>query len=281
MPTIGSSDIAAVIGRSPWAGPWDVWARMTGLLPRYDTATGSQLRGQILEPAIRMWYAGEVGAEIVHGPTLTMPGLPIEDFGHARHDGLFRLGGRLYVHEIKTTRDWYGWGDAGTGDVPVYYAAQAAWQAIAVSDHEGEPVAATHLTAFNAIADELRVYIVPRDPKVEAALLAAGRVWYDRHIRCGQMPDVDASNGCVAAMSAMYLRPTKEWLEPTDEHLALAADARAAKAEVDAATERFNLAKNTLCQHIGNAYGIRGVARWQPSKKGRSFYLLSGENDDE
>ena len=30
--TIGSSSVGAILGLSPWAGPWDVWARMHGLV---------------------------------------------------------------------------------------------------------------------------------------------------------------------------------------------------------------------------------------------------------
>ena len=34
--TIGSSDVAAILGLSPWSSPMQAWARLTGLVERYD-----------------------------------------------------------------------------------------------------------------------------------------------------------------------------------------------------------------------------------------------------
>ncbi len=58
-PTIGSSGIAAILGLSPWAGPWDVWARTMGLAQ--SKSTRATLRGHILEPAIADYYGQQVG----------------------------------------------------------------------------------------------------------------------------------------------------------------------------------------------------------------------------
>lgn len=276
-PTVGSSDVGAILGLSPWAGPWDVWARLTGLVPRYSGASGATLRGQILEPAIRDWHAADLGVTVAPGPLLTDPGLPITDWAHARPDGSYRIGGTIRGVEVKTTRDFYGWGDDGTGDVPAYYAAQVAWQRMALERLHGAPVAGTDLVAFCPMEEAIRRYDVPANPEVEARLLARVGAWYERHIVGGEMPDMDASQGCVAAMRALYCRPSREWLEPTEEDERAAAEMMALKSEIDARQARFDTLKNTLCNRIGNAYGITGVARWAPSGKTRRFTLEFGE----
>lgn len=59
---LGASEVAAVLGQSPWAGPLDVYAsKISGQgIPE----SRAMQRGHAMEPLIADWYAEETGREI-------------------------------------------------------------------------------------------------------------------------------------------------------------------------------------------------------------------------
>jgi putative phage-type endonuclease len=61
---LGASNLPAVMGESPWTTPFQLWAEMTGLLPRQERnsfAVAAMERGKLLEPAVRQWYTFKTG----------------------------------------------------------------------------------------------------------------------------------------------------------------------------------------------------------------------------
>lgn len=61
---IGASEVAAILGVSPWAGPWDIWTQRQGLKPLIDPA---RERAFALS-AIVTWVQMEPLATSVPGP---------------------------------------------------------------------------------------------------------------------------------------------------------------------------------------------------------------------
>src|SRR5690606_29202656 len=57
---IGASDVAAVLGVSPWATPWEVWAEKTGRLEPWSGNAATDL-GTRLEPVIMDMAEAELG----------------------------------------------------------------------------------------------------------------------------------------------------------------------------------------------------------------------------
>jgi putative phage-type endonuclease len=61
---LGASNAPAVMGASPWTTRFQLWAEMTGLLPRPDfhpRAVSAMERGKLLEPTVRQWYTFKTG----------------------------------------------------------------------------------------------------------------------------------------------------------------------------------------------------------------------------
>ena len=55
---IGSSDIAAIIGLSPWATPYSVWAEKTGRLDNHDNDDTVKEFGRRAGRAVRIEQVG-------------------------------------------------------------------------------------------------------------------------------------------------------------------------------------------------------------------------------
>jgi predicted phage-related endonuclease len=270
-PTVGSSDVAAILGLSPWTTPAEVWARLVGLVPRYTSGdTPATRRGRIMEAALLAEYERLHGVTITPGPSIDEGGLsvPWGDWAHIRPDG---VGSHGRAVEVKTTQGFGPeWADelegkVGDGLVPVYYETQIAWQGAGL----GMPV---DLIAMAMRSDEIRDYRLERDLAIERELIEAVRDWMTRHVWCD--PPVPPEGAEPRVLALVHNRPTREWAEHTEEDLDLAADLRRLKAERERIEALEVRLKGQLCARIGNAYGLRGVARWNPVK-GRETVSVS------
>lgn len=114
---IGGTDAAAILGVSPWRSALDVYLDKRGNLE--DAADNASMRwGRALEPVIADAYSEQTGIVFERGLSIV----------HPQHE---ELRGSLdglaadRVVEIKTARTAEGWGEPGSDEVPVHYAAQA------------------------------------------------------------------------------------------------------------------------------------------------------------
>ncbi|MCC7542473.1 MAG: YqaJ viral recombinase family protein [Deltaproteobacteria bacterium] len=253
--TVGSSDVAPILGLSPWREPVEVWAQLVGLLPRYGSdATAEQRRGHIIEPALVGHYARTRGVELVPGPPITEPPIVAPDGWRACRPDATTPDRRLVV-EAKTTRRWDGWGPEGSDGVPVHYAAQVAWQ-LSVMDAE-----AGALIAYCPMDDEVRVYDIRRNRALEERLVARVRAWMEAHV--WPTEPVQPAPLPMALVASRHAEGGHEGLVEPDAHdLMLArrlAHLRAAGKALDAEAERIQA---VLCERIGESRGLRGIATW-------------------
>jgi putative phage-type endonuclease len=115
---IGGSDIAAVMGLSPFKTAYQVYREKR---KEVEDWSGNELTdwGKRMEPAIRQWYSDATGRAVR---------LPDKIMYHAKYpfmlaslDG-FTDDGRIV--EIKTARSGKDWGEPETNQIPDYYAVQ-------------------------------------------------------------------------------------------------------------------------------------------------------------
>jgi putative phage-type endonuclease len=120
---LGGSEIAPVLGLSPWESLFSLWHRKAGLAA--PTAENDVMYwGKLLERTIREEFNrrhADDGLNAVEAGTWRHVDRPWQI---ANPDGL--IGDRL-LFEAKTARTDDGWGEEGTDEIPVYYRAQVLW----------------------------------------------------------------------------------------------------------------------------------------------------------
>lgn len=172
---IGGSDVAPILGLSPWKTPLDVYLEKRGEGGEQPD-NEAMLWGRALEPAIRQEYANRTG-RVVHIPdgVVRHPKLSwmIANLDGATSDGR--------VFEAKTARSGTGWGEPGTDEVPQSYLLQVQHY-MAVTGY---------LVADIAVligGSDFRVYEVPADPELHAMLVDAESEFWQR-VQDGNPPD--------------------------------------------------------------------------------------------
>jgi putative phage-type endonuclease len=274
---IGGSDVAAICGVSPYAGPLTVWMRVVEGVEREDsTALRS---GRHLEAGVRALYAEETGAEVV--PDVRLSGLRAP-YLRASLDGVAKVkaGGRR-VLEVKTASASvaHRWGEAGTDEVPEEYLLQVQWYAGHGLDVGAVDEGAADVATL--VAGEFRLYSVPFDAELFGVLLErVERFWVD-YVVPKRPPPVTALPNDVEAVRAAYRRHT---LAEHARFDALPPEAQVtveeylrAHAEEAAAKDRLALWETRLKLALAGAPGVVGLPEamgvkrldWKAEKAGR------------
>lgn len=260
--TIGSSDIAVLLGgrwTPPYtdASPWGVLRRCQGRpLPQRDTH--AQRLGRTVEVGLLMELGARVGMLPTPGPGLDQAPFPIEDFAHARPDGILRGGGELVPAELKMVQRFgHEWGPAGGDGVAPYYLPQCWWHMAAMKSPR------CYLGAMSRATGEFRVYRIERDLEVEQLALSFARGWYQRHVIEGLPLAFDGSLHARRSLDERYPppatggRPDRYVEAHTSALYQLYSRLSERKREVDAALEQVN---DAIRAAVGPAGRIRNSA---------------------
>lgn len=175
----GSSDIAAILGISPWRTPLDVFLDKTKGRQEI-TPEKAQIfkRGKRLEPYILDMYAEDTGENLIHR------GERYIDLEHpflaAEIDAETESGKNV---EAKSARADWGkvWGSEMTDEIPVYYNAQAMF---------GMGINGAESAEFPVLIgiDDFRIYRVERDQQIITDLKSAAVKFWNEHIIPGFAP---------------------------------------------------------------------------------------------
>lgn len=177
---LGGSEVAAVLGLSPWMSRFSLWHRKKGLTaPEPDNAT--MRRGRLLEATVAAWFAEEhPECRVRRTGTWVNRARPWQ---LATPDRLLAAATGRALLEIKTAADSNEWGEPGTDEVPVYYRAQVMWQLDTLG------LSRAHVAVLTAL--DFREYVVEWN-RAEAELLrSAGREFLDT-VERDERPDIDA-----------------------------------------------------------------------------------------
>lgn len=185
---IGASEISAVVGMNPYAGPWDIWLRKTGQAP--DVEEGEAIEwGHRLEPAIRQKYADLTGA-VMYVPSESLFHFDTP-WARATPDAIVfesadPLAKWLHLMQVKNVGYWPGkdWDDGP----PAYVQLQEQWE-MYVTGLDRADVAAL------IAGSDYRVYTVHRDDKLIADLVEIGADFW-RHVETRTPPKIDESEAC-------------------------------------------------------------------------------------
>ena len=255
---LGGSDAGAIVGVSPWASAFDVFAR---LRPDVVPCEGMRVEseparwGTVLEAPIADVYrerehaAGSCIELAEVTMTLRHPG---REWMLAHPDRLISGGGKPPgVLEVKTAgiRQAHRWGDEDSGEIPEEYRCQVAHY-MAVT---GLPRADV---AVLLGGQELRVYRLVRDPELEELLIEALEDFWTKHVQPGIPPPIGESPRAAEWIGRMHPRNVAGMRQATPAEASLALDyarAREAAKETDAEKEAARVA---ICAAIGDAEGL-------------------------
>lgn len=178
---IGGSDVAAILGISPWRSALDLWIDKTTPPVGDDTRNAAaKRRGQRLEPYILDMIREDYGLKIAaHNQRYIDPEL---DFLAAEIDAETEDDENI---EIKTVHPFKAkeWGDQGTDQLPLHYIAQAQ-HGLGVRNRKVCRV-------FALIGDELKPYVIERDDETIAAMRRRCFEFWYRYVIPKVQPPVD------------------------------------------------------------------------------------------
>jgi putative phage-type endonuclease len=100
---VGASDVAGILGISPWASPWSIWADKMGLLPP-EPEDEAMSAGRWLEAAIGPWFTHETGLHVAGQQTWCSH--PIATLARCTVDG-FVFDGPRSVSCVDCGHAWF------------------------------------------------------------------------------------------------------------------------------------------------------------------------------
>ncbi len=177
---IGASEVAAVLGLSQWATPWEIWAEKTDRLIEWSGNNATRA-GQLFESVILDHAESEIG-KLDRNVRIKCPGVPLA----ATCDAIVREGTKPV--EAKTTGivgPIYGqWGDELSDQVPDEYLVQVHAQLICTKAEIG------YLFGLIPGRGIVEFHIEP-NPKLHATIIERLSEWWERHVIGGIEPSTE------------------------------------------------------------------------------------------
>jgi putative phage-type endonuclease len=170
---LGGSDIAALVGLSPWASPWSIWAEKVGLV-HDDSDNEWQEFGRRIEPVLVRWFEDRTGLHIA-GEQMWLEH-PDQPWRRCTADGLVFDG---HVEEPSVELALAGFEGKSTGDppskweadgIPLNYQCQGQWS-MGITGLPRWYFGVLHGRQF-------RVYVLERDDADIATLVAAAEKFW-------------------------------------------------------------------------------------------------------
>jgi putative phage-type endonuclease len=287
----GSSDIAAVMGLSPWRTAYEVFeGKQVGFVAFEDPDKAKILRrGVRFEPVILDMLQEETGVWItgrnVRHADSEHPFLACEIDAEATDEETLHISNV----EIKSVSPWAAgdWGAEGTDEIPLYYACQVMFS-LMVTGREYATVAAL------IGSDDLRVYRINRDEALIAYIRKAAVDFWTNHVLSGVPPGIQSSEDAskILARFEGFAWPGNEtvWNQLRDLK-----EVKAEQKVLEEKRESLEIAVKTALAHAASEKGVEGDSQkfailgpdgkpavtWNEQSTGRiAVKLLRAEHPD-
>ena len=250
---VGGSDVAAIMGLSPWRTPLQVWLEKTGRETPQDISEKPYVAfGNTMEPVIGRWYAEQFPTFTVRRVNAICQSIS-RPWAQASLDYEVNDGRRWGVLEIKTARTAQDWQDG----VPDYYLTQVTHY-MSVT---GRPFA--DVAVFFRDTCEYKVFRVERDPEDVAAVDQAVDTYWHDYVEADVMPAITGTDGEMKSLTGWHGLPDGEvrfTLDP-EANQAISDYQDAAAREKQAKADKTEAATKLAAQ-IGKGKGLEtDVAR--------------------
>lgn len=249
---ITASEIAAILGISPFQSPFNLYWQKRGDIPE-DFDNERLSLGRHLEPWIAERFAVAHPQFAMQAPA-GLWGSVERPWQLATPDGLLFDGtcscgasGDVVcsclvdvepeaVWEGKTSATYEDWGEDGSDEIPAYIRAQALWQLDVMG------VKTAYVSCLFLATQAIRTYVIEYDP-VDVELMRKRALEFLAHLEAGDPPPIDSHDATTAALKALYPKVEDEVEATVPMNVAEAyrwTRASLAAAKVDA-TEAENL----------------------------------------
>lgn len=244
---IGGSDIAAIMGASPYASAYDVWLRITG---RHEQADNAILtRGRRFEEVVKTIAKEDLGL-MVESCEPILDEMIVGVKTRASLDGIIRntADNSIEVFEAKTANEWtrHLWGS----EPPMPYLLQLQWYMMAV------PSPRAHLVALIGL-DDVRHYVVEADIGHQRRIASSVRHFWQTYVVPDVAPPMGSSANASDYLATTYPKSNGDMLEASEEietAIDELLDVRRDIKDLEAREERL---KNHIKQAIGDNRGIK------------------------
>jgi putative phage-type endonuclease len=259
---IGASDIAGILGISPWSSPYSVWQSKVGGYGSDGPGSEAMRWGTLLEDAVLDEAARRLGVTVTERQVRREH--PDHVWARATLDGTYADGPDIPpwgheadagVLEAKVTSDprWH--------EVPVYYEVQCQWQ-MEVAGLPRAWVAALHG------GRRLSLWTLERDPDTGAGLIGIAAAFWERHVLGGQPPPVDGRPATTRALNRRYGTAVPELAADLGDLEAEIGRLRDIRQSQKALDDERTLLENRVREALGDAEtgtaGGETVVTWRP-----------------
>lgn len=266
---IGGSDIAAVVGLSPWKSAFALWHEKKGNIPAGDIDPELAYWGNTLEDVIAERFSQD------HDEFIVSPGgshvgndswersNPDRLLYPDSPDDMFPGNTPEAVLEIKTARFPDGWGKSGSDEIPLQYRCQVTWYMHVLG------VNVAHVAVLIGGSD-YREYRIERDASDEVALTTAAAAFWSSVLNDDE-PPLDVSDSTYQTVRKLHDDIDEDRVEEIPANLVAAF--HTTKQDLDHATEQHRLAKTQVLAAMETArtatcHGLT-VFRRQPTRGGK------------
>ncbi len=260
---VGGSDVAAIMGLSPWRTPAQVWLEKTGRNKPDDISDKPYVAfGNIMEPLIGKWYSDNHPDRTVRRVNAICQSIE-RPWAQASLDYEVK-DGTWGVLEIKTARSAEDW----QSGVPIYYQTQIIHY-MTVTGRKFADVA-----VFFRDTCEFAEYRVELDQEDAAALVADVDNFWHNFVEADVMPQIAGTAGEISSLTEYYGKAKGAFRQLLGDLDALQAISNYQNASLreKLAKEEKTKASATLINIIGEDKGIEtDVARvtWGRSQRER------------
>lgn len=251
---IGGSDVAAILGLSPFRTPLQVYLEKLGQLPSEPDNSRTKA-GRVMEQVIAAMYAERQGVKLRRcNRTLR----------HPKYDWLIAhidrdIVGQAKAVEIKNVspRLAYLWGKDGAEDAAAEYYVTQPHAYMLVMDYPKFDVAAY----FGG--DDLRVYPMARDREMDDIIIGASHDFWHKHVLAGVPPEPDWSHKTTLPLLRRMYPGTNGETVQADESIAHWAEVAQQAADKSREYDKVaDVARSHLLEFMGAAAVLRlDVAR--------------------
>lgn len=237
---IGASDVAGILGISPWTSRYSVW-----LSKVYDANAGEAANreamkwGKLLEDAIIDEAANRLG--VTPYGLQTRCEHPKYPWARCTVDAFCEDDAERHgVIEAKTTGENY-W-----QDLPDYYEAQVLWQ-LEVTGLSYGWVAALHN------GRKMSLWRVDANPDLQAVMMLAAQTFWERYVLPGAPPPLDGSDATTEALNTRYVRSDAGATVELDSYRDTVADIARLGRQIKDLERNRNRAENLIREAMGRA----------------------------